>query len=136
MDLITQERVLERAYRKKMFNFESHSNATNVEDPNGREEVKDFAYESEEIYNVHDSPNKEGKNRRCSNVNFPQFNGEAKYGSVRFEVSIVFSNLEIFKFAVKDYLAFEGKAVKLAKNDKVRCRAHCKVPCLWKVLCS
>ena len=49
---------------------------------------------------------------------------------------MVFPNMDAFKKAVKDYAVYEGKPIKLPKNDKVRCRAIYFEPCPWKLLCS
>ena len=77
----------------------------------------------------------EKMSRKCSNLSFPEFNSKAKYRSVKFKGGMVFPNLKAFKFVVKDYLVFKGKAMKLANNDKARCRAKCKDLYPWKVLC-
>ena len=85
---------------------------------------------------MYDSFDKEGENRRYDNLNFPQLDTKVKFGSVKFEVSIIFPNLEVFKNVIKDYTMFKVRYVKLAKNDKVRCKATYREPCLWKFLCS
>ena len=45
-----------------------------------------------------------------------------QYSHVKFEVGMVFPNLNAFKKATEDYAIYKGKPIKLSKNDKVRYR--------------
>ena len=45
-----------------------------------------------------------------------------QYNHLKFEVDMVFLNLNVFKKAMKDYAIYEGKPINLPKNHKVNCK--------------
>ena len=109
------------------------------EEPESGEE--DYYYDSEGMHILDDSDEEnqdedEVRQPKIKVDKFPQFHEKVQYGHVKFEVGMVFPNLDAFKKVVKDYAVYEGKPIKLPKNDKVRCRAIYFEPCPWKLLCS
>ncbi|KAJ1390019.1 Transposase, MuDR, plant [Sesbania bispinosa] len=93
----------------------------------------DVEYESEEL---HTPVGSEDEEEDCVGEKWPEFNTNVGYGNVRFELGMIFPNLEVFKEAVKDYAVYEGKQLIFSKNDNSRCRVTCQGDCPWALLCS
>ncbi|RYR20935.1 hypothetical protein Ahy_B03g066162 isoform A [Arachis hypogaea] len=68
---------------------------------------------------------------------FPVFREGTRFGEIRLEVGMKFNTKMDFKEAVREYCIQEGRRVRFKKNDKVRCRALCKVEdCPWVIYAS
>lgn len=75
---------------------------------------------------------------QTENPEFPKFNESTKFGHVNLELGMLFTNLQSFKTAVKDYNIHLGREIKWMKNDKTRVRSKCKQHqcCNWEIYCS
>ncbi|KAL5194253.1 hypothetical protein HKD37_20G056356 [Glycine soja] len=80
-----------------------------------QDEAKPVGYEYEKL----DSPRSFDDEGGFEKEVFPQFNECSKFGSVHLEVGMEFSNLEIFKEAVRDYTIELGRDIKWKKNDAI-----------------
>ncbi|RYR73308.1 hypothetical protein Ahy_A02g007663 [Arachis hypogaea] len=101
-------------------------------DPNNLENDSDYErpyeYESE-AFNSPISSDDEGRTA------FDSYNEDTKYGKVEFKVGQMFPTMDVFKQALKDYFAYEGKDVIYIKNEKQRVRAACAgESCPWLIL--
>ncbi|RYR09760.1 hypothetical protein Ahy_B05g078167 [Arachis hypogaea] len=68
---------------------------------------------------------------------YPQYNDKAKFGDLKFEVSMIFKSKEHFMHATRDYTIQLGRNILFTKNDNVRVRAVCKAEgCPWVVYCA
>ncbi|XP_016164255.1 uncharacterized protein LOC107606740 [Arachis ipaensis] len=68
---------------------------------------------------------------------YPHYNDKAKFGDLKFEVSMVFKSKQHFMAATRDYTIQWGRNIRFSKNDKVRVRAVCKCEdCPWVVYCA
>ncbi|RYR20715.1 hypothetical protein Ahy_B03g065933 [Arachis hypogaea] len=54
---------------------------------------------------------------------YPQYNDKAKFGDLKFEVSMIFKSKEHFMHATRDYTIQLGRNILFTKNDNVRVRA-------------
>ncbi|RYR10458.1 hypothetical protein Ahy_B05g078897 [Arachis hypogaea] len=67
----------------------------------------------------------------------PVFREGARFGELHLEVGMKFGTKWDFREAVREYTIQEGRRIRLAKNDNIRCRAVCKVKeCPWVVYAS
>ncbi|RYQ86129.1 hypothetical protein Ahy_B10g105811 [Arachis hypogaea] len=68
---------------------------------------------------------------------YPQYNDKAKFGDLKFEVSMIFKSKEHFMQATRDYTIQLGRNILFTKNDEVQVRVVCKVRgCPWVVYCA
>ncbi|XP_072060521.1 uncharacterized protein [Arachis hypogaea] len=80
----------------------------------------DFEYESEAFLTPPDSSDDGGEG-----FNWPQYDPNADFGEVQFQLRMEFKTLDQFKKALKDYTIAEGRRIFYIKNDKGRVRAAC-----------
>ncbi|XP_016206079.1 uncharacterized protein LOC107646408 [Arachis ipaensis] len=67
----------------------------------------------------------------------PVFRESARFGEFHLEVGIKFGTKWDFREAVREYTIQEGRRIRLAKNDNIRCMAVCKVKeCPWVIYAS
>ncbi|XP_016164212.1 uncharacterized protein LOC107606692 [Arachis ipaensis] len=78
----------------------------------------DKAYQSETFNSPISSSDEEHKAR------YPDFNEDAEYGEVQFQVGQHFETMAIFKQALEDYFVYEGKELMYLKNEPKRIRAR------------
>ncbi|RYR31191.1 hypothetical protein Ahy_B01g055982 isoform A [Arachis hypogaea] len=65
---------------------------------------------------------------------YPQYNDKAKFGDLKFEVSMIFKSKEHFMHATRDYTIQLGRNILFTKNDNVRVKVVCKAEgCPWVV---
>ncbi|RYR56802.1 hypothetical protein Ahy_A05g022507 [Arachis hypogaea] len=82
-----------------------------------------------------DSGQELDSNRESPTV-YPQYNDKAKFGDLKYEVSMVFKSKEHFMQVTRDYTIQWDRNILFTKNDKVRVRAVCKAEgCPWVVYC-
>ncbi|XP_072052701.1 uncharacterized protein [Arachis hypogaea] len=68
---------------------------------------------------------------------YPQYNDKAKFGDLKFEVSMMFKSKKHFMHATRDYTIQLGRNILFTKNENVRVRAVCKAEgCPWVVYCA
>nr|XP_029144759.1 uncharacterized protein LOC112710546 [Arachis hypogaea] len=92
---------------------------------------KPYKYESEAFNSPISDSDEEHKAR------YPDFNEDAEYGEVQFQVGQHFETMAMFKQALKDYFVYEGKELMYLKNEPKRIRARCaEEGCPWLVFCS
>ncbi|XP_016200188.1 uncharacterized protein LOC107641198 [Arachis ipaensis] len=68
---------------------------------------------------------------------YDSFSEDTEYGEVVFKVGQIFSTMELFKMALKDYLVFERKDMLYIENEKHKLRTSCAAEnCPWLILTS
>ena len=92
------------------------------------DEAEPVGYESKKL----DSPRSSDDEGGFEKEVFPQFNECGKFGNVHLEVGMEFSNLEIFKEAVRDYTIELGRDIKWKKNDAIITKRKTKEGAMWR----
>ncbi|XP_016173269.1 uncharacterized protein LOC107615748 [Arachis ipaensis] len=93
------------------------------------------SWHSEEIKTP---PNSEDKFAEVEDDDaFLVFREGTRFREIRLEVGMKFNTKMDFKEAVREYCIQEGRRVRFKKNDKIQCRALCKVEdCPWVIYAS
>ena len=85
------------------------------------------SYESDNDIGI---PRKKGKNR------YTEFNPETDFSAPEFRLGMVFSIVQDFRKAVREYAIREQRGVWFCTNERHRVRAKCKGSCPWTVFAS